>query len=137
MPGEPDDEGYEDIYEPLEDLWIWMRNVGVRDVPEVDVIYNEAILLAEAMQKDILDYYRGAMILQQLVTDGTSEQHMENYTSARGQLSRKMFRQCRLYRQNAPRSFGFPTTACLRHRTMPLWRACVRWLRNYQTRAEA
>jgi hypothetical protein len=59
MPGGPDDEGYEDIYEPLEDLWIWMRKDGLRDVPEVDVIYNEAILLAEAMQKDISDFYTG------------------------------------------------------------------------------
>jgi hypothetical protein len=59
MPGEPDDEGYEDIYVPLEDLWTWMRKAGLRDIPEVDVIYNEAILLAEAMQKDISDFYRG------------------------------------------------------------------------------
>jgi hypothetical protein len=59
MPGEHEDEGYEDIYDPLEDLWIWMRNAGVRDVPDVDVIYSEAILLAEAMQKDISDYYMG------------------------------------------------------------------------------
>ena len=58
MPGELDDEGYEDIYEPLEDRWIWMRKVGVRDVPEVHVTYNEAILLTEAMQKDISDFYR-------------------------------------------------------------------------------
>jgi len=59
MPGEPDNEGYEDIYEPLEDLWIWMRKVGVRDVPEVDVMCNEAALLAEAMQKDISYVYMG------------------------------------------------------------------------------
>ncbi len=56
MPGEPDDEGYEDICEPLEDIWIWMRKAGVRDVPEVDVLYNESIILAEAMQKDISDF---------------------------------------------------------------------------------
>jgi hypothetical protein len=59
MPGELDDEGYEDIYEPLEDTWIWMVKAGVRDVPDVDVLYNEVILLAEAMQKNISDYYSG------------------------------------------------------------------------------
>ena len=122
MPGEPDDEGYEDIYEPLEDLWIWIRKASMRDVPEVDVMYNEAILLAEAMLKGISDFYRGAQILQQLVADGTSEQHMENYTFVQGQLSRKMF--------GAPRSLRFTTTACLRQRTRPLWRACERWLGN-------
>jgi len=58
MPVKPDDGGYEDIYEALEDLWIWMRKSSVRDVPEVHVIYNEAILLAEAMQKDISDCYK-------------------------------------------------------------------------------
>jgi hypothetical protein len=57
VPGEHDDQGYEDIYEPLEDIWIWMVKAGVRDVPEVDGMYNEALLLAEAMQKDISDYY--------------------------------------------------------------------------------
>ena len=36
-----------------------MIKAGVRDVPEVDVLYNEAILFAEAMEKDISDYYRG------------------------------------------------------------------------------
>jgi len=56
MPGEYDDQGYEDIYEPLEDIWIWMVKAGVRDVPEVDVVYNEVIMLAEAMQKDITHY---------------------------------------------------------------------------------
>jgi len=35
-----------------------MAKAGVRDVPEVTVMYSEAILLAEAMQKDIADYYR-------------------------------------------------------------------------------
>jgi len=30
----------------------------VRGVPEVDVLYNEAIVLAEAMQKDIMIFYR-------------------------------------------------------------------------------
>jgi len=37
MPGELDDEGYENIYDPLEDIWVWMRKAGVRDVLEVDV----------------------------------------------------------------------------------------------------
>ena len=59
IPGEPDDQGYEDIYDPLEDIWVWMRKAGVRDVSEEDVMYNVAILLAEAMQKDISDYYKG------------------------------------------------------------------------------
>jgi len=58
MPSEPDDEGYEDIYEPSGDLWIWIRKADLRDVPEVNVISNEAILLTEAMQKDISDFYR-------------------------------------------------------------------------------
>ena len=49
MPGEPDDQGYEGIYDSLEDFWVRMRKAGVRDVPEVDVLYNEAIILAEAM----------------------------------------------------------------------------------------
>ena len=61
MPGEPDDQGYEDIYEPLEGFWIWMVKSGVRDVPGVDVMYNEALLSAEAMQKDIPYYYRNNM----------------------------------------------------------------------------
>ncbi len=59
MPGEPGDQGYEDILEPLEAIWIWMAKAGVRDVLDVDVLYNKAIPLAEAMQKDISDYYRG------------------------------------------------------------------------------
>jgi hypothetical protein len=45
MPGELDDQGFEDIYEPVEDIWIWMVKAGVRDVPEVDVMDNEALLL--------------------------------------------------------------------------------------------
>ena len=81
MPGESNDEGHEDIYESLENLWIWTRKVGVRDVPEVNVIYNEAILLAETMQKDILDYYKGRADPTTTCHICTSEQHMENYTS--------------------------------------------------------
>jgi len=79
----------------------------------------------------------GAQILQQLVTYGTSEQHMENYTFVQGQLSRKMFGQCLICHLKALRSFGITTIACLRQRTRPLWRACARWLGNKQTRAEA
>ncbi len=60
IPGEHDDEGYEDSEEPLEQIWIWMVNAGVRDVSDEDVLYNnETILLAKAMQKDISDHYLG------------------------------------------------------------------------------
>ena len=79
MPGEHDDEGYEDIYEALRDLWAWMRNACVRDVPEVDVIYNESILLAEAMQKDISDYYRGC-------TDPTTACYIWHFRATDGEL---------------------------------------------------
>jgi hypothetical protein len=79
MPGEPDDEGYEDIYEPLEDLWIWMRKVGVRDVLEVGVLYNEAILLAQAMHKDISDFYRGC-------ADSTTTCHRWHFRAIDGEL---------------------------------------------------
>ncbi len=44
MPGELDDNGYEDIYEPFGDIWIWMVKAGLRDILDVDVMYNEAIL---------------------------------------------------------------------------------------------
>ena len=47
MPDEHDDQGYEDIYEPLEDIWIWIVKAGLRDVLEVDLLCNEALLLAE------------------------------------------------------------------------------------------
>jgi len=40
MPIEPDDQGNEDIYDPLEDIWIWMEKAGVRDILAVDVMYN-------------------------------------------------------------------------------------------------
>ena len=59
MPGDQDDEGFEDIYEPLEKNWQWMAKTGVRDVLDSAVLYNEAILLAEAIPKDISYYYRG------------------------------------------------------------------------------
>jgi hypothetical protein len=56
MPGESDVQGYEAIEEPLEEIWVWMVKASVRDVPDVDVLYIEAIRLAEAMQKYISDY---------------------------------------------------------------------------------
>ncbi len=46
MPGEVEELSYEAIYEPLEDIWLWMRKAALRDVPDVDVLYTEAILLA-------------------------------------------------------------------------------------------
>jgi hypothetical protein len=58
MPGKENKQGYEDIYEPLQAILYWMRKTGVRDVPHVEIMYNEAIRLAEAMQKDITYYYK-------------------------------------------------------------------------------
>jgi len=45
----------------MEDMWTGMVKTGVRDVLEDTVMYNEAIHLAEAMQKDIADYYMGCV----------------------------------------------------------------------------
>jgi hypothetical protein len=79
MPGEDDDEGYENIYEHLEGIWILMTKAGVRDVPSVDELYNEGILLAEAMQKDISDYYSGC-------ADPTTACHRWHFRASDGEL---------------------------------------------------
>ena len=79
MPGEDDDEGYENIYEHLEGIWIWMTKAGVRDVPSVDELYNEGILLAQAMQKDVSDYYSGC-------ADPTTACHKWHFRSTDGEL---------------------------------------------------
>ena len=79
MPGEDDDEGYEDIYDHLEDIWAWMVKAGVRDVPDVHVLYTEGILLAEAMQKDISDYYNGC-------ADPTTTCHRWHFKASDGEL---------------------------------------------------
>ena len=79
IPGERDDQGYEDIYEPLQKLRIWMRKASVRDVPEVAMLYNEAILLAEAMQKDVTYFYKGC-------ADSTTTCHIWHFRATNGEL---------------------------------------------------
>jgi len=79
MPGKEEELSYEDIYEPLEGVWLWMRKAGLREVPDVDVLYNEAILLAEAMQKDITDYYRGC-------ANPTTACHKWHFRATNGEL---------------------------------------------------
>ena len=49
---------YEDIYEPLKQILIWMKKGGVPDVPPIDVVYDQALVLADNMKADITNFYK-------------------------------------------------------------------------------
>ena len=57
-PGQEEDY-IEDIYEPLKLILQWITKGGVPDVPGIDVVYAEAMLLVDNMKKDIIDFYNG------------------------------------------------------------------------------
>ena len=60
-----------------------MVKAGVRDVPEVDVLYNEAILLAEVMQKDITDFYPSAPDVMNTPRDQRTPGEVATYLKGR------------------------------------------------------
>jgi len=55
---EHDDDNYEDIKEPLEIVLEWMKDGGVQDVPDVDVVFAQAMVLAASMEKEVNEFYR-------------------------------------------------------------------------------
>ena len=50
---------FEDIYEPLRLILRWMTKGGVPNVPSIDIVYAQALLLANNMKADITDFYNG------------------------------------------------------------------------------
>jgi hypothetical protein len=50
---------YEDIYAPLRKKLVWMKQGGVPDVPDINVIFEQAMLLARSMETDVTDFYKG------------------------------------------------------------------------------
>ncbi len=64
MPGEHVDLGYKDIYETLKEIRRWMANADEQDVPDYEVLYNEAIFLTEAMRKISQIITRSAQVLK-------------------------------------------------------------------------
>jgi hypothetical protein len=50
---------FDDIYEPLRLILRWMTKGGVPNVPSIDTVYAQALLLAENMKTDIDDFYNG------------------------------------------------------------------------------
>ena len=54
-----EEDDIEDIYEPLKHILQWMTKGGVPNVPDIDVVYAEGMLLADNMKKDIIDFYNG------------------------------------------------------------------------------
>jgi hypothetical protein len=52
-------DNYEDIKEPLQIILEWMIKGGVQDVPDIDVVFEQAMLLARSMEKEVIDFYKG------------------------------------------------------------------------------
>ena len=48
----------EDIKEPLKQVLLWMRKGGVPDVPTFNAVYEQAMMLATNMRKDVSDFYK-------------------------------------------------------------------------------
>ena len=57
-PGREEDD-LEDIKEPLKHILRWMTKGGVPGVPDIAVVYDQALLLADIMKTDIVDFYNG------------------------------------------------------------------------------
>ncbi len=55
---ERDEDNYEDIKEPLEIILEWMIKEGVQNIPDIDVVFAHAMLLARSMKKEVTDFYR-------------------------------------------------------------------------------
>jgi len=49
----------EGIYGPLNQVLLWMKKGGVPDVPDIDVVYDQAVTLANNMREDIIAFYNG------------------------------------------------------------------------------
>jgi len=47
----------EGIYAPLQQIILWMKKGGVQDVPAIDIVYSQAIALADNMRNDITAFY--------------------------------------------------------------------------------
>ena len=56
---EHDENRYDDMKEPLQIILEWMKNGGVQDVPNIDVVFAQAMNLARIMEKEVKDFYTG------------------------------------------------------------------------------
>ena len=54
---EHDEDSYEDIKEPLKEILEWMKKGGELDVPRVNEVFAEAMILARKME-EVKDFYR-------------------------------------------------------------------------------
>jgi hypothetical protein len=55
---ERDEDNYEEIKEPFDIILEWIKNGGVQDVPDVDVVFPLAMLLASGMEKEVKKIFR-------------------------------------------------------------------------------
>jgi hypothetical protein len=52
------DNEYDYMKEPLKQILLWMRKGGVPDVPPLVVVFEQAMLLADNMRKDVREFYK-------------------------------------------------------------------------------
>jgi hypothetical protein len=49
-------DAYEDIKKPLKQVILWIRKGGVPNVPTFNMVYEQAMMLATNMRKDVSDF---------------------------------------------------------------------------------
>jgi hypothetical protein len=72
-------DNYEDIYELLHIILEWIKESGLQDIPNIDVVYEHAMLLARGMEKEVIDFYTGC-------ANPNSACHKWHYRAANGVL---------------------------------------------------
>jgi hypothetical protein len=70
---------YEDIKDTLEIIMEWMMMGGGQDVPDVDVVFAQAMLLARSMEKEVKYVYTGC-------SNSNTTCHMWHYKAKYGVL---------------------------------------------------
>ncbi len=64
LPGHEDDQdNYVNIKDSLKQILKWRKKGGVKNVLELNVVFEQAKLLARNMEKDVTDFSRRAVIL--------------------------------------------------------------------------
>jgi hypothetical protein len=79
----------EEIYEPLRTILRWMTKGGVPNVPSIDTVYAQAVLLATNMKTDITDFYNGCARPEQACHRWHSRSEDGTYGSRSGTIIQK------------------------------------------------
>ena len=84
-----EEEDFDDIKELLKYILQWMAKGGVTDIPPIDVVYEQAIIIADIIKYDINGFYNGCARPKQACQRQHCKAEDDTYASRYGTIIQK------------------------------------------------